>query len=129
MSTTLTYGLKKPTTGDSGASLFADLEGNITQLDGHTHNGTDSAQLPAQSIAGVSQTISNASWSASGATGHYRQLVTVASGFDFDEVQISFRLTGTTGPYIYPTVERVSDTQYYVYTTDNSLDYLAIYGG
>ena len=127
--TTLTYGLKKPESGDSGSTLFTALEGNITQLDGHTHDGANSAVLPAQSIVGVSQTISNASWLASGASGHYRQAVTVASGFDFDEVQISFRQTGTTGAYIHPTVERISATQYYVYTTDNTIDFLAIYGG
>lgn len=125
--TTLTYGYKLPDTGDSGATLFTALEDNITRLDGHTHDGVDSAALPAQSIAGVTQTISSASWVASGATGHYRQQVTVPAGFDFDEVQISFRTTA--GAYIHPTVEKVSDTQYYVYTTDNTINFIACYGG
>jgi hypothetical protein len=125
--TTLTYGLKRPSTGDSGSTLFAALEDNITQLDGHTHDGVDSPALPAQSITGVTQTISSASWVASGATGHYRQQVTVPAGFDFDLVQISFRTSA--GAYIHPTVEKVSDTQYYVYTTNNAIDFIACYGG
>lgn len=129
MATTLSYGYILPSTGDSGTALFTALENNITRLNDHTHDGTDSPPLPAQSIAGVSQTISSASWVASGAAGHYRQAVTVPSGFDFDEVQISFRVPGSTGAYIHPTVERISDTQYYVYTTDNTINFTAVYGG
>jgi hypothetical protein len=124
---TLTYGLKRPATGDQGASLFTALEDNITQLDGHTHNGTNSALLPAQSIVGVSQTISSASWIANGATGHYRQAVTLPAGFAFDTVTISFRTTA--GAYIIPTIEKISATQYYVYTIDNTINFTAIYGG
>jgi hypothetical protein len=124
---TLTYGFKKPQTGDSGASLFTALEDNITRVDGHTHDGVDSAALPAQSIIGVPQTISNADWVAHGAAGHYRQQVTVPSGFDFDNVQISFRTSA--GAYIHPTVEKVSDTQYYIYCTNNAIDIVAVYGG
>ncbi len=125
--TTLTYGYKLPATGDSGATLFTALEDNITRLDGHTHDGTNSAPLPPQSIIGVTQTIALASWVASGATGHYRQAVTVPAGFDFDTVQISFRTTA--GAYIHPTVERISDTQYYVYSSNNTIDFIAEYGG
>lgn len=124
---TLTYGLKIPQTSDSSSAIFDAIEDDITQVDGHTHNGSDSASLPAQSIVGVTQSILSASWSASGATGHYRQQVTVPAGFDFDTVQISFRTAA--GAIILPTIERVSDTQYYVYTTDNSLTYTAVYGG
>ena len=124
---TLTYGFKLPETGDSGAALFTALEDNITRVDGHTHDGVDSPTLPPQSIVGVTQTISSASWVASGATGHYRQQVTVPAGFDFDGVQISFRTAA--GSYIHPTVEKVSDTQYYVYTTNNAINFTACYGG
>lgn len=124
---TLTYGLKRPETGDAGTSLFTALEDNITQIDAHTHNGTDSPLLPAQSIEAVAQTISSASWVASGATGHYRQTVTMPAGFDFDEVQIGFRTTA--GIVIMPTVEKVNDTSYRVYTTDNTINFIAVYGG
>jgi hypothetical protein len=33
------------------------------------------------------------------------------------------------GEYIMPTVERFSATQYYVYTTDPTQDFLVTYGG
>ena len=124
---TLSYGYKKPQSGDQGTTLFTALEGDIQQMNDHTHNGTDSASLPAQSVLGVTQTIALGSWVASGATGHYRQQVTVPAGFDFDTVGISFRTSA--GAVIYPSVERVSDTQYYVYTTDNTIDFIAVYGG
>lgn len=124
---TLTYGLSKPETGDAGATLFTALEDNITQLDGHTHDGSDSALLPAQSIQGVPTTILSAAWVASGATGHYRQAVTLPAGFDYDEVQLSFRTTA--GAVIHPTVEKISDTQLYVYTSDNTINFIMVAGG
>ena len=127
MATTTTYGYKLPETGDSGATLFADLESNITRVDSHNHDGTNSPALTAQAIEAVEQTISSGSWVASGATGHYRQLVTVPSGFDYDAVQIGFRTSA--GAQIHPTVEKVSATTYYVYTTDNTIDFVAVYGG
>jgi hypothetical protein len=124
---TLTYGFKLPSTGDSGDALWTALEDNITRVDGHSHNGTDSPSLTAQSVVASTATITNVGWVASGATGHYRQSVTLPAGFDFDTVQIGFRTTG--GAQIHPTVERISDTQYYVYTTDNTISYVAVYGG
>lgn len=123
---TTTYGYKVPETGDSGTSLFTALEDNITRLDAHNHDGVDSPTLTAQAIVGVTQTISSGAWVANGPTGHYRQAVTVASGFDFDTVGISFRTAA--GAVIYPTVERISDTQFYVYTIDNTQTWTAIYG-
>jgi len=129
MPTTLSYGYKRPVSGDRGTTnFFTPMEDNIQRLNDHTHNGTDSAPLPAQSISGVPQTIASGSWvTYGGPTGFYRQLVTVAAGFDFDEVQISFR--NPSGHYIFPQVERVSATQYYIYTIDNTETMTAVYGG
>lgn len=121
------YGYSVPETGDKGAPLFTALADDITRVSGHTHNGADSAPLTAQSLVGITQSILSASWVASGPTGHYRQQVTVPAGFDFDLVQIGFRTTA--GVVIMPTVERVSDTQFFVYTIDNTADMVAIYGG
>lgn len=124
---TLTYGFKLPETGDSGDALWTALEDNIERVDGHSHNGTDSAQLTAQSVIASTQTITSAGWVASGATGHYRQAVTLPAGFDLDLVQIGFRTTA--GAVIFPTVEKISDTQFYVYCSDNTLTMIALYGG
>jgi hypothetical protein len=128
MSTALTYGQKIPDAGDRGDQLFQDLEDNFTRTDGHTHNGIDSPLLTAQSFVGVPQTILAAQWvSYGGPIGHYRQLVTMAVGFLFNTTKIGFRTSA--GQYIYPTVERVSNTTYYVYTTDPTQDFVAVYGG
>lgn len=123
---TLSYGYKLPQAGDRGATLFQALEDNITRLNGHTHNGTDSAPLTAQAVVAITANILLGAWIAY-ADGLYRQLVTIAPGFDYDKVQIGFRLT--TGEFVYPAVERVSATQYYVYTNDNSKSLVALYGG
>lgn len=124
---TLTYGQKIPETGDRGDALYQAFEDNFTRTDGHTHDGVDSPLLTGSAFVGVPLTILAAAWVASGATGHYRQLVTVPTGFDFDTAQISFRTTA--GAFIYPTVERASSTTFYVYTSDNSINFVAVFGG
>jgi len=124
---TLSYGYKKPETGDRGATFFTAMENNIQRLNDHTHNGTDSAPLPAQSILGVTQTILATNWVSFGATGHYRQMVTIPAGFLYDSVQIGMRLSN--GNMLFPTIEKISNTQYYIYTIDNTQNYTAIYGG
>lgn len=124
----LTYGQKIPETGDRGAPLFQALEDNFTRMDGHTHDGVDSPLLSHTAFTGIVDTISAAGWAAApGLTGHYRQAVTMHTGFSFDTTKITFRTTA--GVYIYPTVERISATQYYVYTIDNTIDFQAVYGG
>ena len=129
MGLTLSYGYVKPQAGDRGTTaFFTPMEQNIQRLNDHTHDGTNSAPLPAQSISGVSQAISAGSWvTYGGPTGFFRQQITVPAGFDFDKVQISFRTTG--GMYVFPDVEKISATQYYIYTNDSSQGFTAIYGG
>lgn len=126
---TLTYGRKVPEAGDSGTPLFDALEENIALDDGHSHDGIDSPILDPQNFVGIADTITAAGWAtyAGAPIGHYRQLVTMHSGYLFNTTKIGFRTTG--GAYIYPTVERVSSTQYYVYSTDNTIDFIALYGG
>lgn len=128
MSIVLTFGQKIPEAGDRGVPLFQDLEDNFTRTDSHNHDGVNSPLLTAQSFVGVSQTILAASWvTYGGPIGHYRQLVTMAPGFLFNTTKVGFRTSD--GKYIYPTVERVSNTTYYLYTIDNTSDVVAVYGG
>jgi hypothetical protein len=128
MSTTLTYGQKIPSAGDRGVPLFQDLEDNFTRIDSHNHDGTNSPVLTAQAFIGIADTIHAANWASyGGPIGHYRQLVTMHPGFLFNTTKIGFRTSG--GAYIYPTVERVSNITYYVYSTDNTIDFIALYGG
>lgn len=123
---TLSFGFKKPQTGDNGSVFFPALEGNFQQLNDHTHNGTNSSLLPTASLAVTTQSIASGSWSSLGG-GNYRQLVTLTGGLQFDAVVVSFR-DAATGNYLNLTVEKVSATTYYVYINDNSLTLTAYYG-
>lgn len=123
MATTLSKGYIKPANPDTGDIFFPAMATNAQLVNDHTHNGT----LGALNTNNV-QTIAAGSWVATSG-GTYRQLITLPSGsgyaFDFDSCMIEFRLS--TGQMVYPTVEKVSSTTYYVYTNDNSLIYKACY--
>jgi hypothetical protein len=125
---TLSYGFLLPEAGDKGSSLWGALEDNITRVNGHTHDGTDSAPIPGKNIASATQAISAAGWADyGGPTGHVRQLVTMVAGYTFDGKNIHFRTAG--GEYVYPSVVKASGTSFYIYSTDNTLDLVAVYGG
>lgn len=118
---TLSYGYKKPQDPDTGDVVFPGMEGNIQQVNDHAHNGTDSAPLATRSVSVLS-----ASWAAAPiGGGSYRQAVTVPTGLSYDSCNIWFKLS--TGQYVYPSVERISASQFYVYTNDNTLTYTAYF--
>ena len=124
MAITLTNGLKKPETGDKGASLFTDLEANITQLDAHNHNGSNSAKIPSSSVTKLSQNILAANW-ADPVNGTYKQTITTVGAVDVDLFGIQF--VDSSGRRYHLETERISATQYYVYSNDNTLEVLALY--
>lgn len=118
---TLSYGYKLPQNPDTGDVYFPALEFDIIRLNGHSHNGVDSALLSSslQSVLAVN-------WVAAPIGGGvYRQLVTMPAGFSYDTCEIWFKLS--TGEVVYPSVERASASTFYVYTNDNSLAYTAFY--
>lgn len=125
---TLSYGYLLPESGDKGSALWTALEGNIQQMNDHAHDGTDSAQIPGSNILSATTDIDHSDWAAySGPIGHYRQLVTMAAGYVFDANNISIRTSD--GKYVYPTIEKNDSTSFYIYSTDNTLDLVAVYGG
>ena len=121
---TLTYGLKRPQTGDQGSTLFTALADNITRLDAHDHDGSDSAKLTAASIVAITQTVAAGSWLAT-SQGNYRQLITLPGSLDFDEITVIIK--NSSGHIVHATIEKVSDTTYYVYTNDNATAFTAVY--
>jgi hypothetical protein len=125
MSTTLTYGYKKPSTGDRGSTFFPDLEGDIQQLNDHNHNGTNSSLLSIQAVSVTTQAIASGSWAATSG-GTYKQTVTLPGTLTFDTVSMEFRLT-TLKHVIYPSIEKVSANTYDIYINDNTLGVTAIY--
>lgn len=121
---TLSYGYKRPQTGDQGSTLFTALADNITRLNDHDHDGSDSAQLSAASVIAITATIAAGSWSAT-SQGNYRQLVTLPGTLDYDEINIGIK--NSSGHWVFPTIEKVSDNSFYVYTNDNSTLFTAVY--
>lgn len=121
MAVTLSKGYIKPANPDTGDIFWGALATNIQLSNDHIHDGTLGAVLPT-----VTQTIASGSWVAvSGQTGTYSQTVTVPTQFSYDSVEVSFRLSN--GTKIYPSVTRVSSSQYIVYSNDNSQNFVAVY--
>jgi hypothetical protein len=125
---TLSNGYKLPATGERGSVFYPALEDNITLSNSHAHTGSDGEQIDAKHLSKTTSTIASASWAAvSGHTGTYRQLLTLPSGFTWDACEMKFTLS-TLGHVIYPSIEKVSATTYYVYFNDNTLDLKVTYG-
>lgn len=114
-------GYQLPANGDTGDVFFTGMATNITNLNGHTHDGVTS-----QFLSTATQSILSASWAAAPIGGGvYRQLLTVPTGMSFDVCNVWFKLS--TGQVLYPSVERVSSTTFYVYVNDNTLNLTAYY--
>lgn len=122
---TLSYGFKKPQDGDKGSIFWDALADDIQQLNDHTHNGVDSALLSSSAMTGLTQSVLAAGWVHQGG-GTYRQLVNTPGGRDIDNYQLSFK--DANGHQLVLTVEKVTDSSFYVYINDNTVDLTAMYG-
>lgn len=120
---TLSYGYKKPQTGDKGSVYFPALEGDIQQLNDHTHNGTDSAPIPGSNITNAIAAVGSADWALQ-TPGTYRALVNLPLGYTYDGSHKEVRISGgpTDGAVINPTIEKIDDSSLYLYVNDNSLN-------
>ena len=123
MATTLSHGYIKPANPDTGDTFWGNLAADIQLANDHVHDGTTGTVLPTV----VDKTsIATINWVAvAGQTGTYSQTVTMPTTLSYDSAEVSFRLTN--GTKIYPTVTRVSASQYVVYTNDNTQAYWAVY--
>lgn len=118
---TLSYGYKKPANPDTGDEFYPAMEDNIQRLNDHDHDGVNSAPLASRTVSAPS-----GAWVAAPIGGGvYRQQVSVPAGLNYDDCQIWFKLS--TGEYVFPSVERVSASLFWVYTNDNSLNYVAYF--
>lgn len=128
---TLTYTTNYPENNDPASVWWPAMAANAAQFDAHTHDGVTSAPLKSVIASAVTtQLILSTAWGSDLGGSNFRQLITlpVISGVQllFDSIQISMRLTSN-GNYIFPSIEKVSSTTYYVYTPDSSLAYTAVY--
>lgn len=124
MATTLSYGYLQPVNGDRGSVWFAALNSNITQLNGHAHNGSDSAAINAANIVKGQVSIPSGSWVLD-VTGRYKQDVTAPSGFNMDDYIIQFRISS--GANVNLSYDRLTATTFRVYTCDNSQTFVAVF--
>ena len=122
---TLSFGVKKPQSGDGGAAFFPALEQNMQLLNDHVHDGLTSAAIPSTSIAMVSQSLSSIPWVSVG-SGKYKKTVTIPGFKKYSNSFIVFR--DSDGDQIFLDVEKGNlDTQYLVFSNDNTLDITAYY--
>lgn len=133
MATTLSYGFVRPANGDRGTTFWDDLADDITQLNNHSHNGTDSAYLTPNSVSALSQDLAKASWVLV-SNGIYSQSVTITGSGVYNNLAIVFRVkainsstTATVGDILLLSYTKTSATQYTVYCNDPELDLTVIY--
>lgn len=119
---TLSYGYKKPQAGDRGSVWFPAMEDNMQRLNDHTHDGVSSSFISGSNIASANVSVLAANWGAAVRPGVYRQLISMPSGFSFDNC-ISQVKIDSSGHVVNLTVERVSASSFYIYTCDNTESY------
>lgn len=122
MPTDLNNGYKKPNNGESGAIFCPVLEDNWERVADHTHDGTDSTKIIASNITKQTATAaSGASWTADGEL--YFQIITLPTGYAYDTTKIECRVGSGSddGNVIYPTISKISDSQFKLWVNDNSI--------
>lgn len=120
-----------PTDDDVGNDVFALLETYLERLAVHDHTGDDSvsislnfSKISEDYISGVSLT-----WTSIG-NGIYRALVTIQDitpKFDGNLRTMFYQIGAGDWIGFAPRVERVTNTTYYVYSNDNSLNLRTVY--
>jgi len=119
MSITLSYGYKKPQTGDKGSSWFPDLEHDIQQLNDHTHNGVTSAKIPTTNIGVVKQTLAGP-WVEDVPSTRWYQELTLPNDANYADVVIVVK--SAAGDQLLLDVKAGSTAKKYkVYTNDQGL--------
>lgn len=121
MAITLSYGYKKPQTGDKGSTFFPDLEADIQQLNDHAHNGSNSARIPSTNISAVTVAIaSGAAWVLE-SSGKYYQEVLIPNDANYDDVFVMVK--NAAGEQMFLDVKPVSGNakKFKVYSNDNTL--------
>jgi len=115
---TLSYGFKKPVSGDRGPTVFPALEDNWQRVNDHDHDGSNSKPINSIYFSKTKQTLLAASWVDLG-NGHYKQTATLPLTIKYADVTLEFRLS--TGEVVYPTVTAgAGEQQYDVYFDDSS---------
>lgn len=118
--TILTFGYELPNNTCTGDVWFPAMERNIQRMNDHTHDGEDSSR-----IAATVQDVLAANWGADIGGGMYRQTVQMPVGFTFENSRIEVRRS--TGEVVYPSIVKVTETTFYLYTNNNTVSYKVSY--
>lgn len=110
----LSNGYKLPETGDFGDVWFPSLEDNITRVNSHNHDGTNSEKLTSANISAVYQTELSASFIDQGG-GVFRATVNTPAGVLFDDTMVMVK-DPTTKDTVYLKIEKVNASQFYLFT-------------
>jgi len=110
----LSKGFKLPQTGDFGDVWFPALEDNIQQENDHNHNGINSEKIESGDMLVTTASVLSGAFVDQG-NGYYRATVTTPGGVDPAIYNIVVRDPTTKEP-IYLKQERLSATQFYLYT-------------
>lgn len=120
-----------PTDDDTGNSVFADLEVLLERISTHSHTGADSKSISLNFTKIPEEYIitTHIIWTIV-ANGVYRALVTIRDTtptFD-DNLRTMYYKIGA-GDWIEwnPRIERVTNTTFYVYSNDNTINLRAVY--
>jgi hypothetical protein len=117
---------QKPSSGDQGNTVYDTIEEFMERMANHNHDGGDSKEISlniAKDIEvfeiGVDLVWENLS------NGEYRANLPVPVATTYDASIRKFFLAPTTTTdfkEFYPTVEKISNSNYYVYTNNNQVD-------
>ena len=117
---TLSYGWKKPQTGDKGDTFFPALEDNIQKSNDHTHDGSNSAKIDTSNLNKTTVSVTNSGWTASGDL--YRKSVTFPG--TYTQANSMYRIKADGGTYdgedISAKTEYIDNTHFYLYSPVNN---------
>lgn len=125
MSITLSYGYKKPQTGDKGSTWFPDLEADIQQLNDHAHNGSNSAQIPSTNILCVKVSLSDPAFGQQAWTtespGKFYKEITIPNDANYADVFVMIK--NADGEQMFLDVKKVDGNtkKFRVYSNDSGL--------
>lgn len=125
MSITLSYGYKKPQTGDKGSTWFPDLEADIQQLNDHAHNGSNSARIPSTNILSVKVSLDDPvlgqpTWTTESPGKFYKE-ITIPNNADYADVFVMVK--NDVGEQMFLDIKPVSGNtkKFKVYSNDSGL--------
>lgn len=115
-----------PDSKETGSSVFDKLEEFMERMANHRHQGKDSNEITLNIQKAVQELEAGGvdfTWNLVSA-GRYRALIDVAAGSTFDDnVRTYYYKVGAGEPnQFYPTIEKIDNTQYYLYSNDNSIN-------